>query len=501
MTTIANSIVGINGVISTDKSVLQNLQTIASAAGCWITYDVTQGKWAVVINKAGTSVASFNDTNIVGSINISGKGVNELYNSATIEFPHRELRDQKDYVDLIVSSGDRFPNELDNKLNIASDLINDPIQAQYIASVELKQSRVDKIIQFRTDYSYIGLKAGDLIDVTSDMYGYTNKIFRITRLEESDDDVLSISITALEYDANVYSTAGLTRELREKKTGIVARQVNTAVRSSDSFSVATQNTEKASDVLTPLAIANAVALGVGPLFNFLKSSSNVTNEGFKANNPGTSIPGFFASTGQIPANDVLTSFNGYMGGVTQDGVDQGSGPDGDLNASVFLEWNLPQAMDNLIVTVESPLSQYYAFPFDIAGFVTYDIWGINSYDEIEIEGNLFVANLSYEEVPVIVDREYTYLPTEVIGYIPMDMTLFFNGNAVATKRTNYSTATATIAFNNCPAGDYLIAFQPAPATEMYHKAPGQFGIWTGGYGQPSGADSSIYVTIQAFKQT
>lgn len=228
----------INGVISTDKSVMQNINTLCTSAGAWMTYDIAEGRWSVVINRAGASVASFNDSNIIGGINISGTGVNELYNSATIEFPHKDLRDQTDYIDLEIPSADRFPYELDNRLNIKLDCINNPVTAQYLASVELKQSRIDKVIQFRTDYSKIGLKAGDIIDITNSIYGYTAKKFRITKVEEEDTEGLGISITALEYDENVYSTDGLIRKVREKKTGILPKDNNDNIANNDSLGVA-----------------------------------------------------------------------------------------------------------------------------------------------------------------------------------------------------------------------------------------------------------------------
>lgn len=233
MPTILDQPLKINGVISTDKSVLQNLNSLCNASGCWLTYDISTAKWSVVINTTGSSVASFNDSNIIGSINISGTGVKELYNTVSIEFPHKDLRDQKDYVELEIDAEDRFPNEPDNVLNIQTDLINDPVAAQFLSSVELKQSRIDKVIEFRTDYSKIGLKAGDLIDVTSTIYGYTNKIFRIIKIDEDDGDVLSISITALEYDSNVYDQTGLIRKERTKKTGILIRTMNDAITASE----------------------------------------------------------------------------------------------------------------------------------------------------------------------------------------------------------------------------------------------------------------------------
>lgn len=223
----------INGVVSTDKTVLQNLNDLCTAAGAFLTYDISQGKWAVVINKTGTSIKSYDDTNIIGSINVTETGVSELYNSASLEFPHRLLRDETDFVQVTIDPGERFANEVDNVLSIQSDLINDPVQAQYIAGVELKQSRLNKIVTFSTDYTSLGMKAGDLIDVTSEMYGYTNKVFRITRIEENDEDVIGITITALEYSADVYSTAGLTATEKTKKTGILLKQQNDELKKSD----------------------------------------------------------------------------------------------------------------------------------------------------------------------------------------------------------------------------------------------------------------------------
>lgn len=235
MSTITTNQWEINGVIDTSQSVISNLTKIANASGCFLTWDSSEGTWSVVLNDIGTSVYSFNDTNIIGNINVSGSGISEMYNSVTIEFPHKDLRDTTDYIDLNVPTADRYTQELDNVLTITTDLVNDPIQAALIASRELNQSRLDKTIEFRTDYIANGLKAGDLIDVTNTAYGYSSKVFRIIQIEEDDTQEGSIiySIVALEYDADVYSTAGLERTYRSKKTGIVPKAQNTALTASD----------------------------------------------------------------------------------------------------------------------------------------------------------------------------------------------------------------------------------------------------------------------------
>lgn len=240
MTTINTSFFSINGVIDPTQSVMSNINTLCTASGCWLSFDITEGLWSVTINRPGTPVITFDDSRIIGGINISGSGINEAYNKVSVEFPHAELLGQMDYVDMIVPESARLPNELDNTMNIRLDCVDDPIQAQYIGVMELKQSRLDKIIEFRTDYTVFGLRAGDLIGVDSAVYGFNNKVFRITSIREEDTDAgaIELSITALEYDPSVYSTDGLVREFRTKKTGIVPKSMNEELLKADKSAAA-----------------------------------------------------------------------------------------------------------------------------------------------------------------------------------------------------------------------------------------------------------------------
>ena len=249
----------INGVIDTSKSVLENMNAICEASGCWLTFDIHEGKWAVVINNTGDSVASFDDSNIIGGIDISSTSLTEVYNSVTYEFPHQDLRSEKDSVTMKIPSGDRYPNEPDNVLTISSELVNNQAQAQALAARQLKQSRVDKVISFTADYSYVNLKAGDLIDVTAKSYfdydyyypsnyyvnteaagyyGLINKKFRIINISEQDGDdgTLTMKITALEYNADVYSLSGLQITERNRQTGISAKSLNSSIVNNDNQS-------------------------------------------------------------------------------------------------------------------------------------------------------------------------------------------------------------------------------------------------------------------------
>ena len=213
----------INGVLSTDKTVMQNMEMITSAAQSWLTYDINLGKWAVVINEPGNATVTFNDSNIVGPISVQGTGLRELYNTVRVEFPHVDLDDEPDYIEDTIPAGDRNANEPDNTLTINLDLINDPVMAESLGIIELKQSRVNRVIKFTTDYTYLGVKAGDLIGVTNSVLGYTNKVFRIISMAEADaeDGGINITITALEYDANVYDLSDIFRYERSNQNGLV----------------------------------------------------------------------------------------------------------------------------------------------------------------------------------------------------------------------------------------------------------------------------------------
>jgi hypothetical protein len=213
----------INGLLATDQKVLDNIEKVCNATASWLSYDNNEGKWGVIINRAGTSVASFNDNNILGTVSVSGTGLQDLKNSVKVEFARSELRDSADFVNIALLPGDYNANEIDNPDGYVYDIINEPVQAKLVGFIELKQKRVDKIIQFQSDFSYINLKPGDIIDVTDSRLSFSAKLFRITSIAEVMDDggALSVDITALEYDASVYDL-DLDRYEISNQDGIVA---------------------------------------------------------------------------------------------------------------------------------------------------------------------------------------------------------------------------------------------------------------------------------------
>jgi len=202
----------INGILNTGDTVKNNIDRINLASSSWTTYDHKEGKWRVVVNRAATagelsSAFEFTDDNIIGEINLSSTSLEDLYNSVEVAYANRNARDQSDYYRASVSSALRNSLEPDNQLRMRLDLVNNGIQAGRIGLIELMQSRYDLVISFTADYSALVCEVGDVVKVTNPIYDFTEKLFRITRVRETEgpQGELAVEITALQYDSSVYT--------------------------------------------------------------------------------------------------------------------------------------------------------------------------------------------------------------------------------------------------------------------------------------------------------
>lgn len=218
----------INGVINPSDNVMNNLQRLAGNAGCFVGYDIATGLWGVTINKDESAVLAFDDSNIISGIDLTGTNLDSMYNAVEVEFPHRELRDQMDMIRIDLPTEYRNANEPDNILQLKLDLINEPLQARELGYLELYQNRMDQIVTFTTDYSKINTEAGDVITITTDVYGWTLKPFRVVRVREieSDSGGLAVEITAQEYDSTMYTAGGVPRRPRVPSEAIAIPDIS-----------------------------------------------------------------------------------------------------------------------------------------------------------------------------------------------------------------------------------------------------------------------------------
>jgi len=217
----------INGVISTGDNVKNSIEKISQGASAWTTFDYSQGQWKFLNNRAATEseledAFEFNDDNILGEVGITATNLEDLYNLLEVEFASRKIRDQNDYFKGAIDPSLMNDLEPPNTLGMRLEMSNNAIQAARIGLIDLKQSRADKIITFRADYSAIQCEAGDVVKITNSVYGFINKLFRISKIREieGDEGTITVEVTALEYDSTIYTDEILIDSLDTPGSGI-----------------------------------------------------------------------------------------------------------------------------------------------------------------------------------------------------------------------------------------------------------------------------------------
>ena len=221
----------INGPINTGQNCLANLQDLCDACDSWLQYSELTGQWKVVINQSYEDYTTFNDlylidsSNLIGGIDINPIDLNATYNSLEVGYPNVNIKDQTDYrvfnlIDYVPEV--MSPNEAANQLSVNYPQVNNYIQAAYLGERRLLQSREDLIITCALDYSGIQIEAGDVVRVTLAEYGWDEKLFRVSQVQEVKDEsgFLGARISAFEYNNTIYANDPLNDFIPEANTGL-----------------------------------------------------------------------------------------------------------------------------------------------------------------------------------------------------------------------------------------------------------------------------------------
>lgn len=214
----------LNGVLDTGQTALSNVDKIVTCCDSWMQYNAAKGQWSIVINKAESTSLTFNDTNIIGSLNVGAIDITQSINQIEAKFNDVTNRDQPNYVNEKTPDSLLYPNEPVNKYTISFDLVNDSVQALYLANRILEQAREDLTVTINTTYYGIQANAGDVISVTNSAYGWTNKLFRVMKVQEASmpDGSLGASLNLIEYNSQVYDDKDITQYTPAPNSGITS---------------------------------------------------------------------------------------------------------------------------------------------------------------------------------------------------------------------------------------------------------------------------------------
>jgi hypothetical protein len=215
-----------NGTLDTDQKLMTNIQTMSDCCNSLIRYNEVLSKWGVVVQSPNYSVAMIiNDSNIIGPITVSPIDISNSFNIIEVAFADNVNKDSFttasfDLAELNPSL--LFPNEPVNKQTVQLNLVNNSVQAQYIANSMLEAAREDLQVQCEINYYGLQLQAGDIVTLTNTNYGWDAKLFRITKVTQkfSDKGEITASLNLSEFTPAVFDDKNVTQFIPSPNTGI-----------------------------------------------------------------------------------------------------------------------------------------------------------------------------------------------------------------------------------------------------------------------------------------
>lgn len=215
-----------DGVIDTSRSIMSNLQDMASSCDALIKYNEITGQWGIITQSPTyTVVMDINDSNMISAIQITPLDIAASYNVIECKFPDSSNQDAFNSAtfDLQeIAPALLFPNEPINKNSESLPLVNNNVRAQYIATRMLKAGREDLQVTVTINFVGLQLEAGDVVTVTNTNYGWAAKLFRVMKVTENfaSDGAITADLILSEFNPTVYNDVSITQFQPSPNTGI-----------------------------------------------------------------------------------------------------------------------------------------------------------------------------------------------------------------------------------------------------------------------------------------
>ena len=200
------------GNVSTNGTIHANLIDILSSCRGYLAFG---NKYRMLIDQASSETPfEITKDNIIGNIDYVLGDKTTMFNKMTAKFLD-ESTEYKDNIKVLASSSLKTKdNGMDLEAEIPMPFTKTASVVNQILTEEINQSRQSHMIQLKCTVDAIDLQVGDLVNVTNETFGITQKTFRVlnTIIEPSSEITLSLR----EYDADVYGSSIISDELADK---------------------------------------------------------------------------------------------------------------------------------------------------------------------------------------------------------------------------------------------------------------------------------------------
>lgn len=196
-----------NGAIDYSQTYKSNIELILQTFG-GVLY-ISAGKLSLAVDVQGTSVASFDESNMYGDFSCTTTGVSDYFNAidatwknVTNSYSDDVLRIPSDITedDVILADGTIITTTRDYTWTYDKDSVS------ALVNIELLKGKYSQNqIQFST-YDGWDLKVWDVITVSFSENGISNKLYRVLAKEviTTQDSIGLVNITAVEYFNEIY---------------------------------------------------------------------------------------------------------------------------------------------------------------------------------------------------------------------------------------------------------------------------------------------------------
>lgn len=199
------------GNVSTNGTIYANLIDLLSSCRGFIAFG---NKYRLLIDKASSETPfEITKDNTIGNVDYVLGDKTTMFNKMTAKFLD-ENTEYKDNVKVVESSTLKtYDNGMDLEAEIPMPFTKTASVVEQILIEEINQSRQSHMIQMKCTVDAIDLQVGDLVNVTNETFGITQKTFRVLNviIEPSSEVTLALR----EYDADVYGSSIITDELAD----------------------------------------------------------------------------------------------------------------------------------------------------------------------------------------------------------------------------------------------------------------------------------------------
>jgi hypothetical protein len=187
----------LNVVLNTNKKILDNVKFILRGMRGFLPY--SEGLYRLVLETTGTSILSLSKDNIIGGVKLTSEKKNSKYNRVNINYVSPEKNYEVDTVVFPETDAEHQTlRDADGgflqELNLDLNMITNPYQALQFGKVVLNRSRNQLSVECTANYEAMDLAVGDIVNLTDDILGMTDKPFRVMGLSINLDYTVKLSL-------------------------------------------------------------------------------------------------------------------------------------------------------------------------------------------------------------------------------------------------------------------------------------------------------------------